>query len=363
MGKTMRAIALHAAEDVRVERVAVPSPQGDEVLLEITAAGICGTDAAFYTYGAKAQGDGYNVECPVVLGHEFAGIVVAVGPDVRRLRVGDEVASGAAVSCGRCWGCRNGRTNLCTANRTAGIHFDGGLAEFCAISERACEPTAPYGVVGDAAALSQPMSIAHHGIRNGRIEAGQRALIVGVGGIGVFATWIASQLGAAVTAVDVDAERLEMARQLGAAETVALGDGGLREALAGHDRWDAIYEVTGRPGPLREAIELAGKGTRVVVVGVQKEPLTLDPARLVAHEVEIVGSAAQVQAYDLPAAIEMVGAREGGWADVAPTVFSLEEMIEEALLPLVERQPVAIKALVDPRASKTRPYTPQGGSR
>lgn len=359
----MRAVTLHAAEDVRVEEVPVPSPRGDEVLLEITAAGICGTDAAFYTYGAKAQGDGYNVQCPVVLGHEFAGVVVAIGPDVKNLRVGDEVASGAAVSCGRCWGCRQGRTNLCTNNRTAGIHFDGGLAEYCAISERACEPTAPHGVRGDDAALSQPMSIAHHGVRGGRIGAGDRALIVGVGGIGIFATWIAAQLGAAVTAVDVDPERLAMAKQLGAAETVTLDGRGLAEALAGHERWDAIYEVTGRPEPLREAVELAGKGTRVVIVGVQKQPLTLDAARLVAQEIELTGSAAQMQAVDLPAALEMVAARAGGWADVAPTVFSLEETIEGALLPLVERRPVAVKALVDPRATETRPYAHTGGSR
>ena len=332
----------------------MPEPRGDQLLLKITGAGICGTDAGFYTVGREA----FGMAGPVILGHEFAGVVAATGPDAVRFEVGDEVASGANVSCGRCAPCRRGTANLCDSYRTAGINFDGGLAEYCVVSEQSCEPAAAHGLTGDAVALAQPMAIAHHSVTTGRIAAGDEALIIGVGGVGLFATWIASQLGANVTAVDVEPERLRLAEKLGAARTVQPGDGGIYEELAddGAARWDAIYEASGGAEPLSDAVRLARKGTRVVLIGVQKQPLELDATRLIAEEIELAGSAAHNRAVDLPAAMDLLAARPEGWADVAPTALPLDRVIEDGLGALAERRAAAVKILVDPRADSPRPY-------
>lgn len=353
----MKAIVLHGTGDLRVEERPIPAYGPEDLLLKITTAGICGTDAAFFRLGPDAQPTGAQPRCPVVLGHEFAGTVVATGANVTSFRLGDLAVSGASIACLRCGPCRAGNTNMCLQNRTAGIHLDGGLAEYCAIPAWSCEPAGEYGISGDDAALAQPMSIAHHGVHRGRLRPGERALIIGVGGIGMFATWVASQVGAHVTAVDLNADRLALASRLGASVTVkAMSGESLSETLDAGD-YDVIYEVTGTPAALADAIALVGRGTRIVLIGVQKGALTLNPALVTAYEIELLGSAAQVRGLDLPAAIGLVAARSEGWADIAPIALPLDEVLEVGILPLVEHRATQVKILVDPGAKRQRPYT------
>jgi (R,R)-butanediol dehydrogenase/meso-butanediol dehydrogenase/diacetyl reductase len=352
----MRAVVLHGAGDLRVEERPIPDYGPGDLLLKITTAGICGTDAAFYRLGADAQPKGAQVACPVVLGHEFAGTVVAAGADVTSFAVGDLAVSGASIACLRCAPCRAGNTNMCLENRTAGIHRDGGLAEYCAIPAWSCEPAGAHGISGDDAALAQPMSIAHHGVHRGRLRAGERALMIGVGGIGMFATWIAAQLGAEVTAVDLDAERLALAAGLGAT-TVQLEPGARLTDVLEPGAFDVIYEVTGTSGALQDALALVGRGTRVVLIGVQKGELTFTPGLVTAHEIELLGSAAQIRGLDLPAAIALVAARSEGWADIAPTALPLEDVHEHGIVPIAERRAAQVKVLVDPAISEPRAYS------
>jgi (R,R)-butanediol dehydrogenase/meso-butanediol dehydrogenase/diacetyl reductase len=354
-GETMRAVVLHGAHDVRVEERAVPTPGPDEVLLRITTAGICGSDAFFYEMGPGSQ-DGSEIGGPLILGHEFAGEVVDMGAAVSGLATGDLVSSGAGVACGRCAPCRKGKTNLCLNYSTAGIHQDGGLAEYCAVAAATCEPVAPHGVRGDDAALAQPMAIAHHSVHRGRIQEGERALVFGVGGIGMFATWIASQAGAEVTAVDLSSERLELAARLGAARTFALRDGELPAELLEEAPFDVIYEITGAPKPLADALSLARRGSRVVMVGVQKQVHPLVASRMVVEELELIGSAAHVRAVDLPAALRLVAARDEGWADIAPEALTLERVLPDGIIPLSEKRALHVKTLIDPAAAQTRAY-------
>jgi (R,R)-butanediol dehydrogenase/meso-butanediol dehydrogenase/diacetyl reductase len=355
-GQTMRAVVLHAARDVRVEERPIPVPAADEVLLRVTAAGICGSDAFFYEMGPGSQDDSAITE-PIVLGHEFAGEVAEVGSAVTGLAPGDLVSSGAGVSCGTCAPCRKGKTNLCLRYSTAGIHQDGGLAEFCAVAAATCELAARHGVTGDDAALAQPMAIAHHSVHRGRIRSGERALIFGVGGIGMFATWVASQAGAEVTAVDLSAERLELAARVGAAHTHVLGDGARPAELMEAEPFDVIYEITGAAEPLKAAMALARRGTRVVMVGVQKSNYDLDARRMVVEELELITSAAHVRGVDLPAALALVGARKDGWADVAPKVLPLERVLPDGIIPLSEKRAPHIKTLIDPAVAQTRAYS------
>lgn len=354
MTDTMRAVVLHGPGDLRVEERPVPRPAAGEALLRVTTAGICGSDAFFYAQGAGTPDR--PVAGPLVLGHEFAGVVVDVGADVTGVAVGEEVASGAGVACGACRPCRQGKTNLCLRYVTAGIHTDGGLAEYCAVDASTCEPVAPHGVTGDDAALAQPMAIAHHSVHRGRLQAGERALIFGVGGIGMFATWIAAQLGADVTAVDLSADRLALAARLGATRTFALDGGELPEQITDGEPFDVIYEITGAAKPFADAMRLARRGCRVVVTGVQKSAYELFPTGLIVEELELIGSAAHVRALDLGPALDLVAARADGWADVAPEVLPLDRVLDDGILPLAEARAPHIKTLIDPRAAAVRSY-------
>jgi len=351
MTETMAALVLRGPLDVAVERLPIPAPGEDELLLKISTAGVCGTDAYFYERGPGGP-EGSVVEGPIVLGHEFAGRVAAVGSAVEGFAEGDLVVSGAAVTCGRCAPCLAGRTNLCLRSSTAGIHRDGGLAEYCRVPAFTCEPTSAYGVEGDDAALAQPMSIAHHGVSRGRLAAGDRALVIGIGRPGAFAAWAASQSGAGVTVADLRADRQAVAARLGAARTVA---GDLTEELGG-ERFDVIYECTGAAEALTGAFSLARRGTRIVMVGIQKRDPVLPAIGMVVEELELIGSAAHVRGVDLPAALEFLARRSEGWADVAPEVLSLDRVLDDGIIPLAERRAPHIKALVDPSATQSRAY-------
>jgi (R,R)-butanediol dehydrogenase/meso-butanediol dehydrogenase/diacetyl reductase len=357
----MRAIRIHGRDDVRLEDVPMPVLHPGHVLLRITAAGICGTDSALARFGEAVVPAGTPARWPVVLGHEFAGEILEVAPGVEGLSEGDLVACGAGISCGECRQCRAGRTNLCQRYATAGVHRDGGLAEYCAVPAAICEPAATHGVAGDTAAMAQPMAVAEHAIDAAGLSAGERALIIGAGGIGSFATWAASSRGAEVTVYDLDVARLSIAESLGAAHTIAADlETSAVEALEPEGPFDVVYEMTGAQGPLDAAIATTRPGGRIVVVGIHGGPRTADVDRITLQEIEVHGTLAHVRSVDLPRALDLLGSREASWADVAPSVHPLGELVTtgdgELTRPTTQDAPAPIKTLIDPWTSAVRPF-------
>jgi threonine dehydrogenase-like Zn-dependent dehydrogenase len=157
---------------------------------------------------------------PVVLGHEFVGVVASVGTDVENVRVGDRVVSGAGVSCGACRWCRLGRTNLCERYYTLGLHADGGLAELVTTPASICVPV-PDGCDDVAAAIAQPLAVARHALDRGGARPGETLAVIGVGGIGGFVIACGADARMSpIIAVDVNERRLETASQLGASDVV-----------------------------------------------------------------------------------------------------------------------------------------------
>jgi len=360
---TMRAARIHGQGDLRIEEIPIPEPGPGDVLLRITGAGICGTDATLFRLGEAVVPAGTEAGWPIVLGHEFAGEVVEAGAGVTQLAVGDLVACGAGVSCGTCVRCREGRTNLCLGYATAGVHRDGGLAGYCVVPAAICEPVAPHGVSGDAAALAQPMAVAEHAISVAGLAAGERALVLGAGGIGSFATWAASSRGAEVTVFERDPERLAIAAALGAARTVAAetdADADVTAQLAEHGMFDVVYEMSGAQGPLDAAVALTRPGGRLVAVGVHgvRRPIDLD--RITLQEITLHGTLALVRAVDLPRALDLIGARDAPWSDVAPDVVGLDALAGEGgpAAAAFARPGGAppIKTLIDPWATAPRPF-------
>lgn len=344
----MRAAVLHAAGDLRIEGREIPTPKPGEALVRVTGCGVCGSDATEYARGPVLT------ELPVVLGHEFTGTIEAVGDGVD-LAVGAQVVCGAGISCGRCKPCRAGRTNLCRRYRTAGLQVDGGLAEFVTVPAATLLDVTARALTADTLALAQPMAIAVHAVARSGLTAGQDAVVLGIGGIGAFLTHAAAAVGARVLAVDRSAERLGLARALGAESTLLAGERSLAEALADADREaDVLFEVSGSRAGWDEVVAAALPGAVLVPVGIQRDEIPVPLGAWTLREYTIVGTVAHAMAADLPRAVELLAAR-ADWSDLASEVLPLDELAEGALVPLTNGGARQIKTVIDPAASGRRP--------
>ena len=191
---------------------------------------------------------------PLVLGHEFVGRVLSVGSEVEGFREGDRVVSGAGVSCGACEWCLAGRTNLCASYYTLGLSAPGGLAERVLSPAAICRRV-PDSVGDDAAAMAQPLAVAIHALERGGVGEGQTLAVIGLGGIGAFVVGAAAARGLdRLIGIDIDPARLEVARSLGAEETIDASAedvaAAVREATGGEGA-DVVIEASGAKQPER----------------------------------------------------------------------------------------------------------------
>ncbi|KRB38872.1 zinc-dependent alcohol dehydrogenase [Microbacterium sp. Root180] len=350
---TTRAAVLYGPGDLRIEdREVSPVGPGD-ALVRVAVCGVCGSDATEFSRGPVLT------VLPVTLGHEFAGTVEAVGEGVD-LAVGATVVCGAGISCGECKPCREGRTNLCRSYRTAGLQVDGGLAGHVTVPARTLIDVSAYDLPTDTLGLAQPMSIAVHAVARSGLRAGQEAVIVGVGGIGAFLVHAAVATGARILAVDRSAERLELARTLGAVEGLMAGDGTLREHLDDLG-WEAdvLFEVSGSAGGLAEVLDAALPGATIVPIGIQRTDVAVPLGSWTLREYTIVGTVAHAIAADLPRAVELLAARDD-WSDIASEVLPLSGVAENALGPMLDGASRQVKTLIDPWISEPRPAVHSG---
>ena len=360
----MRAVRYHGAGDVRVEDAPVAKPGQGEILVRVATVGICGTDVGEFVHGPRffpteAPHPHSGHSGPTIPGHEFSGWVIGVGDGVTGFAEGDLVGIGAGVACGACPACQDGQTNLCHSYWTVGLHSNGGLAEAAVIPASSSYNLSGSTITPDLAALAQPMSIAIHATRRGRVDDRDRVVVLGVGGIGSFVVHAAAASGASVTAVDLDPHRLAVASRLGAASTGDVSVPGPEENLNG-DKPTVVFECTGRPESLLRALRLVADGGRVVVVGHQPEPVAVDFREVALDELEIIGTQAHVLARDFPAAVDLISADPGAWAEVAPNVYPLDQVVEVGLIPMAKGESPQIKVLFDPAVDGPRPLRIEG---
>lgn len=361
---TMPAAVYYGTRDLRIEDRAVPTPAPGELLLRVAAVGVCGTDSSEWDHGpiqiplaARHPASGHMG--PMALGHEFAGTVVSVGDGVDRAWLGVRVASCGASPCGECAACVRGESNLCRRYAGVGLHREGALAGYVATPAASAVSIEGLGISLDEAALCQPMGIAVHNVRRAGDVDGQLVVVLGVGGIGAFLVFALKAAGATVIAADLSPERLAIARDMGADDTVRTdagpGDVALLDAAVSGRELRVVFEVSGTRGGLATSLALAPAGARVVAVGIQRHPVEIDLGRLTIAEKSIIGTNALVREIDFPRAVELIASRPGGWSGIAPEVLPLSELVAGALLPMSEGRPPAIKTLVDPWSAARRP--------
>jgi (R,R)-butanediol dehydrogenase/meso-butanediol dehydrogenase/diacetyl reductase len=352
----VKALVLHAAGDARIEERPDPaSPGPGDVTLTVVRAGLCGTDASEYAAGPvmtplTKRHPASGVEGPVVLGHEFIGVVEDAGSSVSNVAVGDRVAAGAGVWCGTCAWCRRGQTNLCASYWTFGLSADGGLTERITVPAAMLHPVAPH-VSDDNAALAQPLAVGMHAVDRSRIRPGDVVVVHGAGAIGSFIVAGAVAAGAAaVIAVDVDPGRLEVARQLGATYTVDAREDDPLEAvqeLTDNALADVTVEASGLADGMSRVQRLTRRGGTVLLVGLPKKEVSFNALDLILREIDVMTTVAHVCDRNLPAALALLAERDLA-SLLVEQVVPLERAVEEALVPMAAGAARG-KLLVDPR--------------
>ena len=333
----MRAAVYHGQEDVRIEEVPdAPDPQPGEVTIEVLRAGICGTDVAEFMKGPhlipRRAHPATGRQVPIVIGHEFIGLVAKVGEGVAGYRVGDRVASGAGVSCGKCSWCLRGETNMCERYYTHGFQQDGGLAQRVTVPASTLAAV-PDGVSDENAALAQPLAVAVHAVRRTGHPANEKLVLLGVGGVGSLYLAVAASQGIQVIAADVDAGALGRARALGAERTVDLRREDLQALVmeeTGGRGAATVVECTGRPDVLGLALPLVRRTGTLMLVGLQTAPVAFDFHSLVQREISVRTSNAHVCATDLPQALDMLARRDLA-ALLVDRVVPLERLVADGI--------------------------------
>ncbi len=286
----MLACRIHAKEDLRIEPDTTPDVGPGEVRVRLGAGGICGSDLHYYYEGRNGS---FVIREPLIPGHEASGVVLAIGPGVTRVAVGDKVAISPSHACGRCEYCRQGREHLCTSMKFLGSaslfpHVQGMFREHFVMGERQCYPVHADVSLGELA-FAEPLAVALHAVNRGGDLLGKSVLITGAGTIGCLTVIAARLAGAArVTVTDVLDRPLAQAREVGADVTLrADRDAGM---LASQPV-DVAYEVSGNFNALKACIAAVKRGGVVVQVGtLPHEPLPFVVNELMVKELDLCGA-------------------------------------------------------------------------
>jgi len=280
--KTQRSLRLHGPRDLRVDEIPMAGEPGPgQVLVRITAVGICGSDLHTYLDGHIGE---TTVESPVVLGHEFGGVVQSVGADAvdgtgLPLRLGTRVAVDPARSCGHCELCRMGNPNLCTNLEFTGLYpFDGALQEFMTVPSGCCFPV-PDAIDDSATAMLEPLGIAIHAVRLAHVNPGDTVAIVGAGTIGLCCVQMARLAGATtVFSTDRLDWRLDAAARFGATPIdIAVTDPvqAIMDATAGRGVDVALECAWSSDEAVAQAVNVLRPGGRLVIVGISNDDTLL----------------------------------------------------------------------------------------
>ncbi len=320
----MRTLVYVEPHRLEIQDAPTPAPRATEVIVKVEASGVCGSDLHGYL------GRSLNRKPPLVMGHEFAGVVAAVGEAVRDLAVGTAVTVYPLITCGRCPACRRGESSQCPSRQVIGVHRPGGFAEYAAVPRASVVPV-PAGMSMFTASLAEPLANAVHIFNRHLHGLIRRIAVFGAGTQGVMALHLAHLLSPPVlVSVDIVPARLALAERVGA--TAALNarteDAVARiRDLTGGEGVDLAIEAVGGAATRQAALASVRTGGTVVLLGLGEEITPLNAVDIVNREVTIRGSYAYTYD-DFVRAVELLGTGliRGEWArpyalEAGPAVF------------------------------------------
>jgi len=313
----MKALVLRKPGEASVENVPEPALTDGQILLKVRMVGFCGSDLNSF------RGLNPLVSYPRILGHEVCATVVKA-PGDSDLPVGTDVALCPYTSCGQCVSCRNGRSNACQFNQTLGVQRDGAVTEFIAMPR---EKLFPAKLTTKELCLVEPLTVGFHAVARGRVSAKDTVAIWGCGGVGLGAVAASGSRAARTICIDVDDEKLALAKAAGGTHIINSAREPLHERLLELTEGrgpDVAIEAIGTPATFRAAVEEVAFTGRVVYIGYAKEPVSYETRLFVQKELDIRGSR-NAQTEDFEAVIELLETRKFPVDQAVSLIVPIEE--------------------------------------
>jgi 2-desacetyl-2-hydroxyethyl bacteriochlorophyllide A dehydrogenase len=326
----MKAARFHkVGTPLKIEEIPTPKAGPGEVLVRVKASGICGSDLCAYhfyppeTFGSKS----------LTLGHECAGVVEAVGKNVKALSEGDRVCMDYVIPCGHCYYCIVGRSNICENLKCAGFEVGGAFAEYICLPERQFLKLPGNIPFAQGAILGCAVVTSYHSLRIAEITPEDTVVIYGVGGVGMHAVNLATGVFGAgrVIAVDITEYKLKLATELGADETINAAEEDPVEAikkLTGERGVDvALVYVPEAPKVIEQSLKSVGNGGKTVIVGICRENVQIGPESFLEKELQLRSSAEHLQ-WELLEVIELAKEKRIDLSKSITHKISLDEVNE-----------------------------------
>lgn len=345
--ETMKAAVMTEPGSIRIEEQPVPEPAPDEVLVKVMAVGVCGSDVHYFEHGRIGR---FVVEKPIILGHECAGIIAAVGADVTRLKEGDRVAIEPGVTCGRCPACKEGRYNLCPdVQFLATPPVDGAFVQYMTIREDMVFPI-PDHLSFEEAAMNEPFSVGIHAARRSKLAPGTTLAIMGMGPVGLMAVAAAKSFGVdRIIVTDLEEVRLEAALRLGATHAINVRKEDAVQAireLTNGIGVDTAWETAGNPKALQTALYSLRRGGKLAIVGLPaQDEIALNVPFIADNEVDLYGIFRYANTY--PAGIEFLASGQHDVMSLITDRYDLEET-QQAMERALHNKSGSLKVMVYP---------------
>ena len=314
----MKSAVFYGKHDLRVEEHEMPKVGPKDVLIQVKACGVCGTDVHIYE-GDKGAAE---VTPPTILGHEFSGVIAKVGEEVTEFQIGERVCIDPNCYCGSCEPCRNGVAHYCQHMIGYGTTVNGGFAEYCAVNERQVYRLGDHTTF-EQGAMTEPVACCLHGMDLCQVRPGHQVAVIGGGMIGLLMVQLAKLAGAAKVALlePVQSKR-EVGRKLGADVCIdpVREDAKARLKEAGMTWINTVIECVGRTSTIEQAIDLAGNKAVVMMFGLTKpdETISVKPFEIFQKELEL--KASYINPYTQKRALDLIDA---GRLDVSSMVYEV----------------------------------------
>ena len=320
----MKSAVFYGKHDMRIESSPMPACGEREVLIRVMRCGVCGTDVHIYE-GDKGAAD---TTPPTILGHEFSGIIEQAGPAVQEVKPGDRVCVDPNQLCGSCYYCRSGIGHFCERMAGIGTTVNGGFAQYCAVNVSQVYRLADTTSFEEGA-MTEPVACCLHGIDECGLTPSSTVLVIGGGMIGLIMVQLARLTGARrVALLEPVAEKREMGLRLGADIAIDPLNADVPQALAqgGIGRIDAVIECAGLPSTIRQAIELTGKRSVVMMFGLTKpeDEVSIRPFQIFQKEITL--KASFINPYTQQRALDLINSRRIDVRSMVAAVAGLSQL-------------------------------------
>lgn len=335
----MRCAKLTAAGTIQITDAEIPViTKENEVLIEVKAVGICGTDIHIF------KGERSDVSYPRVMGHELAGIVRQIGKEVQRVQKGDPVVLDPVFSCGVCKICRKGHGNVCSDVKCYGVQMDGGFQDYIVVEEEHIYPFSKK-ISFEQAALAEPFSIGANINARADVTEEDHVVVLGSGTIGLCVAQVAKKKGAKVLVSDIEDEKLHKAKEAGADVVVNSRTESLQEAVRkfSPDGADVVIDAVGVAQLTEQAIAVTAPLARVVVIGFDNHPAKIPLVDITKKELSIVGS--RMNCHQFPTVMKWLEEGSLNPDMMISKVYPIEK-IQEAFEETIKNGSKTVKTLI-----------------